>query len=85
MEIPKLKRVTVSSERELNAWLAGQSAATGAHMLVTHCNPSSPKHVSRAQVRDALCAHGWCAGRRFTLTKSLVGHVIRPQPRPAAR
>ena len=85
MEIPNLKRVKVSSETELTTWLAKNSELSESVMLVTQCRPASPKFVSRAQVHDALAAHDWVAGPRFTLNATLVGHVISRPSRAAAR
>ena len=76
MRVPKLKRIKVSSERELNDRLAGHSAPGQRVMLVT-CNKKSPgKYLSRAQVRDALAEHGWREGPSYTLDGHLVGRVI---------
>ncbi len=89
MDIPNLKRVRVSSETELTTWLSKNSDQSESVMLVTQCRPSSSKYVSREQVHDALVAHDWVAGPRFTLNATLIGHVIsRPAsaaPRPLPR
>ena len=76
MKIPNLKRVKISSEQELRIWLAKHPHQEECVMLVTYSNASRPKYVSREQVRDALTAHGWVAGPRYTLNAILMGHVI---------
>ncbi len=77
MIIPKLKRIKVSTEQDLRNWLAKNAAHSQDVMIVT-CDKSSPKkYVSRAQVHDALNAHGWTSGQSYTLVGNLVGHVAR--------
>lgn len=73
MDIPNLKRINISSEQALNVWLSKPSDQDSV-MLVTNTKTSD---VSRRQIRDALAAHGWSAGPRFTLNAHLLGHVIR--------
>lgn len=76
MNIPNLKRVKISSEQELRIWLAKNPNQDKSVMLVTHNKTSHVKHVSREQVRDALTAHSWVEGARYTLNATLIGHVI---------
>ena len=76
MQIPTLKRITVTSEQQLGIWLAKQSAQAESVMLVTHTKASHKTYVSREQVEQMLAAHGWIAGRRYTLNPDLLGHVI---------
>ncbi len=84
MNIPKLKRIRISSEEDLRIWLAGHSGQEGSVMLVTSTKAASRPHVSRAQVGDALAAHGWIGGPRYTLNATLVGHVITRPARALA-
>jgi hypothetical protein len=76
MAIPNLKRVTISSEMELRVWLANSPIHAQSIMLVTHNTSAPDKHVSAEQIMDAIAAHGWASGARYTLNAHLVGHVI---------
>lgn len=76
MKTPNLKRISISSEQELDIWLASHSDQSQSVMLVTHTKPSHRNYVSGEQVREALAAHGWIAGPRYTLNADLLGHVI---------
>lgn len=71
-----LKRIEISSEPELKARLDKNSGQAGSVMLVTHTNAFSSKHVSHEQIREALGEHDWVSKMRYTLNKSLIGHVI---------
>lgn len=76
MSIPNLKRIKVSSERELRNWLAKHPDDDQCVMLVTCSKKSRDKYVSREQVGDALVEYGWVGGPRYTLKSNLIGHVI---------
>ncbi len=76
MIMPKLKRIKVSSQHQLQNWLAANSGDELEVMIVTCNEKSQDKHVSREDVHDALARHGWAAGPRFTLKSNLVGQVI---------
>ena len=76
MNIPRLKRIKISSEQELRSWLAKNSECEQKVMIIT-CNAKSrDKHVSSNNVRSALGKTGWVAGRSYTLDGNLIGHVI---------
>ncbi len=79
MTIPTLKRIKISSERDLRHWLAAGPVVDGSVMLVTFNRTSPAKHVSHAEVHAALSEHGWVSERRYTLNSTLVGHVIRKE------
>lgn len=84
MGIPNLKRVKVSSEQELRAWLNKQPDEDQSVMLVTYTKTSRDKHVSHEQVHEALVEHGWASGRKYTLNSHLLGHLIsKHQDEPA--
>lgn len=85
MDIPKLKRITVTSDADLRAWLARHRTSGESVMLVTRARRGSPNHVSRAEVGAALAAQGWVAGPRYTLNGSLIGHVIHPRSAASSR
>ena len=76
MIIPKLKRIKVSSERELRSWLAKNSDQEQRVMLVTCNKKSRDKFVGSDKVRDVVVEHGWSAGQSYTLKGNLVGHVV---------
>ena len=76
MGIPKLKRITINSEQELDVWLARNSSQEESIMVVTHTNASHRKFVSHEQVGHVLAKHGWKAGFRYTIGSDLLGHVI---------
>jgi len=76
MTIPNLKRIKVHSIPELTAWLAKQPSDAQSVMLVTYTDATHDKYVSREQLHDAIIAHGWAAGFRYTLNGNLVGQVI---------
>ena len=84
-DFPNLKRLRIASEEDLVAWLATSTSGPDSVMLVTWSNPASPHYVSRQQVRDALAAHDWVAGPRYTLNASQLGHVIHRRTRAATR
>ncbi|MAM62606.1 MAG: hypothetical protein CMH11_14080 [Maritimibacter sp.] len=73
----KLKRVTISSPAQLDAWLGGADGRHTRVMLVTHADATNTSHVPRDVIRDALSAHRWVAERSYTLNGGLLGHVIR--------
>lgn len=76
MTIPTLKRVKITSIQELRTWLAKNADHAGSVMVVTQSAPDSENYVSVDAVGGALGDHGWQAGRRYTLNKTLLGHVI---------
>lgn len=76
MTLPRLKRIKVSSERELRSWLT-KNSESGQEVMIVTCNKKSrDKYVSSDQVRGALDENGWVAGRSYTLDGDLVGHVV---------
>jgi hypothetical protein len=76
MTVPRLKRIKVSSERDLVNWLAKNSEK--AEVLLVTCGKKSPdKYISSELLRLRLSEHGWTAGSSFTLKGNLVGHVAK--------
>ncbi len=65
MTLPDLPQVEMTSEAELWAWMA-QNHDAGSHLLVTWKAAARDKYLNRDQVLDALVAHGWIDGRRWT-------------------
>jgi hypothetical protein len=76
MTVPRLKRIRVSSEQELDNWLA-KNSEMGEVLLVTCGKKSLEKFISSEQVRATLGLHGWTAGSSYTLKGNLVGHVAK--------
>ncbi len=76
MQIPKLKRINICSELELDVWLERNTSQEDSVMVVTHTNTSHQKFVSREQVGQLLVKHGWKAGSRYNIGSDLLGHVI---------
>ena len=76
MNLPKLKRIKVSSEKELRQWFA-KNSEHGQEVMIITCNKKSrDKYVSGDQVRAAVREYGWAAGRSYTLVGNLEGHVV---------
>ncbi|MGB0798970.1 MAG: hypothetical protein ACPGRD_06595, partial [Planktomarina sp.] len=73
---PNLKRITIPSPDQLDAWLAKRLQGEGRVMLVTHADAAHPKHVGVDLLGDCLKSLGWTSERRFTLHGGLIGHVI---------
>ncbi len=72
----KLKRIKVSSERDLRNWLAKNADGGQSVMIVTGDKKSPAKHVSSAQVRDTLEESRWVVDQSQTLPGNLLGHTI---------
>jgi uncharacterized protein YdeI (YjbR/CyaY-like superfamily) len=65
MSLPDLPHLEIAKPDHLWDWLAANPAA-GSHLLVTWKAADRGRYVSRDQVLDALIAHGWIDGRRYT-------------------
>jgi hypothetical protein len=76
MGIPKLKRINVYSEQELEVCLTKNSGQEKSIMVVTHTNATHQKFVSREQVGQILANHGSKTGSRYNIGSNLLGHVI---------
>lgn len=63
--LPDLPHLEITSAEALWAWL-GLNHDQGAQLLVTWKAAHRDKYVSREAVLDALVAHGWVDGRRWT-------------------
>lgn len=61
MEIPKLKRINIHSEKELDVWLTRHSSQEERVMVVTRTNAAHRKFVSREQIGQVLAKYGWKA------------------------
>ena len=66
MTMPDLDRLEISSADALWAWLAENHDCGRSRLLVTWKATVPGKYVSREDVLDALVAHGWTDGRRWT-------------------
>ena len=76
-KIPKLKRVRIYTEQDLENWVSKPAPQEETVMLVTYNEASGPKHVSREKIRDAITPYGWIGVSRHTLNTHLIGQVIR--------
>ena len=74
-----LKRVEVSSAKELKAWFAKHHALRESVLLVTYKKAVPDKYVSREAVLDALIAWGWVDGRMYKLNDEKVIQLIAPR------
>jgi hypothetical protein len=76
MTLPKLKRIKVTSERDLQNWLT-KNKGHGQDVMIVTCNKTSlKKHISTVHLHRVLKETGWTAGRSYTLDGNLVGHVV---------
>ena len=76
MNVPQLKRIRVSSLREVQTWLVKNKSWPDEVMLVTYNQKSAGESVSREELEIVVVEHGWALGRSYTLNRDLVGHVI---------
>ena len=74
--LPKLKKIRISSELELDIWLKRNTNHEESVILVTHTNKAHKNYVSRRQVNEILVQYGWEANSRFNLGSNLLGHVV---------
>ena len=79
MELSGYERVQIESSDDLWRWLADHHARTDGVLLVTFKKTRPDRHVSRDEVLDALVAHGWIDGRRFTLDDRRTMLLISPR------
>lgn len=79
MSIPTLKRIRITSVQQLETWLSNNSDHPSDIMIVTFTDPTHPDFVSVDQLKNGLVSYGWSQGRRYTLGKNQLGHVIRKQ------
>ncbi|MEM9432348.1 MAG: hypothetical protein AAGA12_00380 [Pseudomonadota bacterium] len=77
MNIPKLKRIKVSTEQELRTWLRKNAEPAQEVMIITGNKKSGEKHIPSQSVRDVVRENGWEFGRSYTLNGNLKGHVVR--------
>lgn len=75
--LPKLKRITINSELELEVWLSKNADKEESVLMVTHADVSHRKYVSREQIATSLKKHGWKSGSGYTIGSSkLLAGVI---------
>lgn len=70
--MPTLKRITLRSVSQLQAWIARGEPMPDAVMLVTNASST----IGTDEIASALAGSGWHAGRRFTLPAGQIGYVI---------
>ena len=66
MTLPDLPQLEITTADALWSWLAAHHARDTSQLLVTWKAATPEKYVSRDAVLDALVAHGWIDGRRWT-------------------
>lgn len=75
--LPKLKRISINSELELDTWLSKNSNREEPVLIVTNTDASHQKHVSREQIASLLNKHGWQSGKAYNIgTSKLLGSEI---------
>lgn len=77
--IRTLKRVEVSSIKELNSCFAKNYALRESVLLVTYKKAVPDKYVSREAVLDALIAWGWVDDRMYKLNDEMVIQLVAPR------
>lgn len=60
--LPKLKRININSELELEVWLSKNADQEESVMVVTHTDVTHRKYVDREQIAAILKKHGWKSG-----------------------
>ncbi len=75
--------VEVVSSDQLWDWLNTHFAQRESVRLITWKAAHPQKYVSRDEVLDALIAHGWIDGRRFTVDKDRTAQLISPRKQQA--
>jgi len=75
--------VEITSPAALWEWLSTHHAQAESVRLVTWKAAHPEKYVSRDEVLDALVAHGWIDGRRFTVDENRTAQLISPRKQQA--
>lgn len=75
MTVPRMKRITASSEQELEARLSAGSDCPDEVMIVIGTGRAAAGELTRDCVRRVLERSGWQVGRRYTLYGNRVGQV----------
>ncbi|WP_050605541.1 YdeI family protein [Ruegeria sp. 6PALISEP08] len=75
--------IEVTSRDQLWEWLSTHFAQRNSVRLITWKAAHPQKYVSRDEVLDALIAHGWIDGRRFTIDEDRTAQLISPRKQQA--
>ena len=75
--------IEVTSRDQLWEWLSTHFAQRDSVRLITWKAAHPQKYVSRDEVLDALIAHGWIDGRRFTIDEDRTAQLISPRKQQA--
>ena len=77
MRLPKLKRINIGSEQELEVWLSRNADKEDSFLVVTNADKTHAKHVSHERLREILHQHGWKSGGAYKVgTSSLRADLI---------
>ncbi len=77
MRFPKLKRINIDSEQELEVWLSKNADTHESYLVVTNSDNSHAKHVSKERLTEIIEQHGWKSGGAYTVgTSKLRAHLI---------
>lgn len=74
-----IDRLEITTAAELWAWLGRHHARQDGVLLVTWKAAHRDRYVDRDSVLDALVAHGWIDGRRYTLDDDRTMQLITPR------
>lgn len=78
-----MENVEIQNTQELWNWLSANHAQTESVRLVTWKAAHPDRYVGRDDVLDALIAHGWIDGRRFTVDDNRTAQLIAPRKQQA--
>ncbi|MEM6904761.1 MAG: YdeI/OmpD-associated family protein [Pseudomonadota bacterium] len=78
-----MQDLEISSAAQLWDWLAAHHGQAESVRLITWKAATPGKYVSREEVLDALIAHGWIDGRRFTVDEGRTAQLIAPRQQQA--
>ena len=78
-----MQDLEITTAPQLWDWLAQNHAQPDSVRLITWKAAHPAKYVSREEVLDALLAHGWIDGRRFTVDADRTAQLIAPRKQQA--
>lgn len=84
--LENLKRIVVSSTKDLHTWLQNNNGQPDSVWLVTYKKLVVEKYVSRDEVLDELISFGWIDGVRRAIDETTTMQLISPrQTKPWAQ
>lgn len=78
-----MKSLEITSSEQLWSWLAENHCLRESFRLVTWKAAHPDKYVGREDILDALIAHGWIDGRRFTVDNDRTAQLITARKQQA--